>query len=355
MASEFIPISKPTVGEEEAKAASSAILSGWVSQGSFIEEFERQFAESHQCDFGVACSSGTAALELALRCLDLPPDSEVIIPNLTMIAVVNAVLHAGLKPVFAEVSGIMGNVTLESVMDRVTTQTRAVIIVHNYGEPVDDASFIRHALDRAGILLIEDCAEAHYAKGVARYGKLNTFSFYANKIITTGEGGMVITNDKHLSERMKVLRNHAFGPDRFIHGEEGLSCRISNVSAAIGVCQHNRRHSFIERRRQIKKKYIKDFEWLPIQFPTSEKSANWLLPVQTEQAISLASRLQKDNIEVRRYFYPMHRQSYLSTRQDFPHSDQLYQNGLCLPIFPSMTDEEVDRVILTVRDFYANL
>jgi perosamine synthetase len=352
---ENIYSSKPSVGPLEAQAVSDAVLSGWVAQGPVIGQFEQAFADAHRNRHGVSCSSGMSALELAILSLRLPPFTEIIVPNLTMIAVLNAVERLDYRPKFAEVSGVVGNVTVDSIKECITDRTSAVIVVHNYGEVVEDMAEIRNLCHHHGLKLIEDCAEAHYAD-VARYGDVNTFSFYANKIITTGEGGMVLTNYDVYQKRMQLLRNHYFGPQRFIHEEPGLSCRMSNLSAALGLCQHNRRDEFIQRRKAIKAMYLEGFANLPIEYPTSPNSANWLMPIQGGNIDGLIHHLHEKKIETRRYFYPFHKQPLTwGSYSGYAYSEKLYENGLCLPIYPSLTDDEVGRVVDAVKGFYANV
>ena len=252
----FIPVSRPSIGEKEIAYVSDAIASGWVSSlGPYIESFERGFAEFVGTNYALTASNGTTGLHLALVAAGIKAGDEVVVPDLTFIATANAVVHAGAKPVFADIDAETLCIDPQAAARVITPRTRAIIPVHLYGHPADmDA--INAIADAHGLLVIEDAAEAHGAtyKGqrVGGLGKCGVFSFYGNKVITSGEGGMITTNDEALYQTAKRLRDHAMSPTRrYWHEEIGYNYRITNLQAALGLAQLERIEDFIQRRREI--------------------------------------------------------------------------------------------------------
>ena len=350
-----IPVARPSLGEAEAEAARAAVAEGWISSGPRVEDFERQFAAAHGRRHGVACNSGTTALHLALAALGVAPGDQVLVPSLTMIAVANAVLYCGARPVLVDSERESGNPDALWLPRVITPRTKAAIVPHLYGVPA--AAFLQALRRRYPRLsVIEDCAEAHYAtlagRPVGSLGRLATFSFYANKIITTGEGGMVLTDDERLAERLRSLRAHAFTPgDHFRHQSLAFGYRMTDVQAAIGLVQHGRREELLRRRAELAQRYIdrlRELKW--VGFPARVAGAVWwvfpLLCPHEAARDAVRQALAERGIETRSYFRPLHRQTHLRrfATQHYPVADELSRRGFYLPLWPGMSDEDVEYV-----------
>ena len=256
MSDSFLPISKPFIGAREKELVLDALDSGWVSSiGKYIDEFEANFARYCGTEYALAVSNGTTGLHLALAALGLQPGDEVIVPDLTFVATANAVAYTGATPVLADIDPDTLCIDPASVKSRISERTRAIIPVHLYGHPADMDALLE--IGRAhGVDIIEDAAEAHGAeyrgRRVGGLGKCGVFSFYGNKIITTGEGGMLTTNDRAFYLHAKRLRDHAMSPQRrYFHEERGFNYRITNLQAALGVAQLERIEEFLARRTEI--------------------------------------------------------------------------------------------------------
>jgi len=358
-AERLIPIAEPWLGGEEASAVRQTVVDNWISQGPLVKEFEHQMALCTGKNYGSACNSGTTALHLALHICDIQPGNEVIIPNLTMIALANAVLLAGATPVFvdADVNSDVGNISLEGIKEKISAKTKAIILVHTYGEPVEDIVEIIDHCKGMDIKIIEDCAESHFGKldnkMLGSFGDLSVFSFYSNKNITTGEGGMVTTNKLYEKERLDRVRMHAFTPGQhFCHTERAFGYRMTDMQAAIGLEQLKKSTKFMERRRYIRRMYdegLKDLHHMNIP-KMAEGSANWVMPLITmsnDDRDNLRHYLAHYGIESRTYFQPMHQQYFLTkySNGDYPVSETLSECGLYIPLYPKLTDDDVKYII----------
>ncbi len=261
---EFIPISQPSLGELERRYLIDAFDSGWISSiGHYIEELEKSFAVYCGTEHAVAVSNGTVAIHLALEALGIEEGDEVIVPDLTFVATANAVRHANGVPVIVDVDRETMCMDPAALARAITPKTRAVIPVHLYGHPADMDRIMRIATAR-GIAVVEDAAEAHGAaiggKRVGSFGRCGTFSFFGNKIMTTGEGGMITTDDGVLAGRLRFLRDHGMSRERkYWHTEIGYNYRMTNLQAAIGVAQLQRIDSLIEQKRSVIERYRKNF------------------------------------------------------------------------------------------------
>jgi perosamine synthetase len=357
MAGSFIPISKPFIGAREKELVLDALDSGWVSSiGKYIDEFEAGFARYCGTEYALAVSNGTTGLHLALAALDLKPGDEVIVPDLTFVATANAVAYTGAKPVLADVEADTLSLDIASAKSLITPLTKAIIPVHLYGHPADmDA--LNDIADAHGLAVIEDAAEAHGAeyKGrrVGGLGKCGVFSFYGNKVITTGEGGMLTTNDREFYQRAKRLRDHAMSPQRrYFHEERGFNYRITNLQAALGVAQLERIDDFLERRTEI-------MGWYNAEIATTNsvrlnrvknwaKSAFWMVCLEVDwldeaRRDAFMQTLRTRGIDSRPYFctmssMPMYKQPPL------PVSARKAQIGLNLPSYYELTKRDVERI-----------
>ena len=363
MSDSFLPISKPFIGPREKELVLDALDSGWVSSiGKYIDEFETSFARYCGTDYALAVSNGTSGLHLALATLGLQPGDEVIIPDLTFVATANAVAYTGATPVLADVDPDTLCIDPASVKSLITGRTRAIIPVHLYGHPADmDA--LRAIADAHGLDIIEDAAEAHGAeyKGrkVGGLGKCGVFSFYGNKVITTGEGGMLTTNDREFYQRAKRLRDHAMSPTRrYFHEERGFNYRITNLQAALGVAQLERIEEFLERRAQIMGWYNSEIaitDGIRLnRVKNWAKNAFWMVCLEVDwldepRRDVLMRKLRERGIDTRPYFctlssMPMYRQEPL------PISARKSQIGLNLPSYFELTKPDVQRVGTAVNE-----
>jgi dTDP-4-amino-4,6-dideoxygalactose transaminase len=377
-----IPVARPTLGEEEAAAARRAILSGWVVQGPEVETFEKEFAATVGAPLAVACSSGTAALHLALMGLDISPGDEVITVSSSFIATANAVRYVGATPVFVDVEAETGNMDPALVAGAITPRTRAILAVHQLGMPCDLGRILSLARQH-NLLLVEDAAcavgsEISLEDGVWEpigrpRGDLATFSFHPRKIITTGDGGMITGGNPQIMERLARLRTHAMSlstAER--HGaakvvfeqylEVGYNYRLSDIQGAVGREQLKRLPALIAPRRRLAARYRQGLFDLPqVALPREPAWArsNWqsywitLTPECAQSQVEVMQALLSRGIHTRRGVMCAHREpAYrdVTLRQPLPVSEYLQDRSIILPSYPDMTDAEQDQVIAALRE-----
>lgn len=357
----MIPIAEPHLGEEELNNVIQAIKSGWISsKGKFIPEFEEKFAAYCGVKYGVATSNGTVALHLALKALGVSRGHEVIVPALTFIATANAVTYCNAKPVFVDSHPDYWCIDPEKIEEKITQKTKAVIPVHLYGHPCDmDA--IMDIARRHNLYVVEDAAEAHGAeyKGrkVGSFGDINCFSFYGNKIITTGEGGMCLTDNEKLAERMKRLRDHGMSPEKkYWHDEIGFNYRMTNMQAAVGVAQLSKLDEFIVKKRQIAQWYsqglksLEERRWIKLhpEMPWA-KCVYWVYSILVKDEFpigrdELMEKLRQREIDTRPLFYPIHEMPAYKDRARFPVAEELSRKGVSLPSSVNLTGADVKMI-----------
>jgi perosamine synthetase len=317
-----IPVADTRLDGNEVEYVMQCVRAGWISSvGPFVGEFEEAFGRAVGCEHAVACANGTVALHLALASLGIGPGDEVIVPAFTMIAVANAVSYTGARPVLVDCEPDTWNLDPEQVEARIGPRTRAIVAVHTYGHPAEMAA-LRELADHHGLFLIEDAAEAHGAtyrgRPVGSLGDVATFSFYANKIITTGEGGMVTTNDGRLAERARTLRDHAFSKERhFWHKHLGFNYRMTSMQAAVGLAQVERFAELVARRRANGRLYAERLQSVPgLRLPVERPDATsvfWMFGLVVEDEFGctrdeLRRRLASAGVETRTFFIPLHLQ-----------------------------------------------
>jgi perosamine synthetase len=354
-----------------------AVRTGWISSaGRFISEFEDGWASYCGRRHGVAVCNGSAALQVAIAALGLGPGDEVVMPTFTIVSCATAVLAAGARPVLVDAEPDTWCMDTGQVERVVTEQTRAVMPVHIYGHPVNLDPLLALA-DRYGLAVVEDAAEAHGAEYLAHrneegrawrrcgsFGDLSCFSFYANKLLTTGEGGMVVTDDDALAARLRSLRNLGFHPGRrFHHDELGFNLRLTNLQAALGVAQLTRMEEIVARKREIGRRYgeqLADVEGLQMQAERPwAHSVFWMVGLVLDEETGLdaarfAELLFERNVETRPFFLGMHEQPALHrlglfVGERYPVSERLARQGLYLPSGVALTDEQLDAVCEAVR------
>ena len=359
----FIPVSEPLLSGNEVAYVTDCIQSGWVSSlGKYILEFERLFAQYCGVKHGIAVSNGTTALHLALATLGIGMGDEVIVPTLTFIATANAVHYTGAKPIFADSEEQTWNIDPVDVARCITPRTKAIIPVHIYGHPVNMGPILNLAAQH-NLLVIEDAAEAHGAcyqnKRVGSLGKMGVFSFYGNKIITTGEGGMITTDDDALAERARFLRDHAMSPNkRYWHTEIGFNYRMTNIQAAMGVAQMEKIEEYVERKRQIANLYNQALQGIAgVSLPPEAAwatSVYWMYSILVDAPYPLCrdelmKTLRAHNIDSRPFFYPVHTQPPYHTSDSLPVAERLSRRGINLPSAVTLTDVDIARIAAVIR------
>ena len=366
----FIPVNVPKIFNQEKINVKKCLDTGWISsEGIYVKKFEESFSRYNKRTYGVAVSSGTAALEIGMKSLNLKKDDEVIIPTFSIISTALCVVKLGLKPVLVDSNIYTWNMDSDQVIKKITKKTKAIIITHIYGFPVDMKKVLVVA-KRKNIKIIEDSAEmigqTYLKRRCGTFGDLSAFSFYANKHITTGEGGMILTNDKKIYNKCESLRNLCFGvgAERFNHDDIGWNYRMTNLQAAIGCGQLKNISWIIRRKRQIGKRYIsilKKCNKIYIQPYKQSYSKNifWVFGILLKKNVNISrdqvtKKLLKHNIQTRNFFYPMHKQKIFKKmrlfpkKQKFPNSDYLSKKGFYLPSGIGITNVEIDFVAKTL-------
>ena len=354
----FIPVAAPALVGNEKTYVLDCLESTWISSsGKYVGQFEASFAEFCGVEHALSCCNGTVALHLALMALGVGPGDEVIVPTLTFVATANAVTYCGARPVFVDSEPETWNLDPTQIEDLITPQTKGIIVVHLYGHPVDMDPVLDIARKHA-IFVVEDAAEAHGAeyKG-QRVGSLSdiaTFSFYGNKIITTGEGGMVVTNDDALASQVRQLKGQGMDPDRrYWFPIVGYNYRMTNVAAAIGLAQLEKADWHIARRREIAEQYARHLTGVPGISLQPEKpwarNVYWMISVVLSEDLSVSrdsvmAKLAEVGIETRPFFYPMHALPMyrdLARGQSYPVADRLAAQGINLPSSATLSEGDL--------------
>jgi len=362
----MIPVCKPWLPGREKEYVNDTLNTNWISSaGKYIEKFEEEFSKFCGVKYGISCSSGFAALHLACAALGLKKGDEVIVPTFTMAACTNAIILTGAKPVLVDSDKETFCIDVNKIEEKITERTKAIMPVHIYGHSCDMDPILDLA-KKYNLFIIEDVAEAHggeyKGKKLGSIGNVGCFSFYANKIITTGEGGMCVTDNLELAERIKKLRNHAFEVPRFIHNEIGFNYRLTNLQAAIGVAQVENVETLVEARRNVGIRYNKELSGikgliLPVEKPYA-KNVYWMYGVVLSDDISLTKeevmqKLREEGIDTRSFFIPMHEQpAYVNKTIEnspdcsgnFEVAEKISKRGFYLPSSSNLTDEEIQFV-----------
>ncbi len=360
----MIPVNKPLVSGNEKKYLNECIDTCWISsEGPFIKKFEQGMAEYVGRKYAIAVTNGTAALEMAVVALGLKEGDEVIVPSFTIISCVQALVKAGVTPVLVDSEFDTFNMKVEDIEDKITKQTKALMVVHIYGLPVDMEPVLELA-NKYNLKIIEDAAEMHgqtyKGKKCGSFGDISIFSFYPNKHITTGEGGMVLTDDEALTKRCESLRNLCFVPGkRFVHEELGWNLRMTNIQAALGVAQLERIDESVAKKRWIGETYqelLKDIEHINLPIPKREFADNiyWIFPIvlkdeYPKNAEQVMKELASCEIETRPFFYPMHKQPVfrkmgLFLDNNLPNSEKLHERGFYIPSGMAITKDQIEEV-----------
>ncbi|MCR4315495.1 MAG: aminotransferase class I/II-fold pyridoxal phosphate-dependent enzyme [Planctomycetes bacterium] len=359
----FIPVAEPSLGDEEMMNVFECVASGWISSGGqFVRDFEELFAKYCGSKFAISTSNGTTALHLALAALGLTSGDEAIVPALTFIATANAVTYTGARAVLADVSRETWNIDPAEIERKITRRTKAIIPVHLYGLPAD-MDRVMEIARRNSLFVVEDAAEAHGAsvsgRKVGSIGDAACFSFYGNKIITTGEGGMVTTDNEELARKMRILRDHGMNPERrYFHDVVGFNYRMTNIQAALGVAQLRKIDSLIAKKQRILKRYESNLSGVAgISFMPrgkSKESVCWLVTILVDAPYrlsrdQLAEKLREGEVDSRPVFLPVSEMPPYASDEKFPNADFVSARGLTLPTSPNLSDAEVERICAIIR------
>lgn len=361
---EYIPVAQPSISDLEKRYLVECLESGWISStGSFLDKFQTQFGEFTNCRFALATNNGTTALHLACKALGLSENDEVIVPNITFVASANAITYCGAKPIFVDVLPGTLNMDTSLLHEKISKRTKGIIAVHLYGVPCDMKTIMEFARER-GLWVIEDAAEALGAsidgKIVGSIGDIATFSFYGNKILTTGEGGMLVTNREDLYLKAKLFRGQGMDPNRrYWFPVVGFNYRMTNIAAALGLAQLSRINEFEEKREMIfdtYRKYLSNFpeyfDFVP-DLPSSVKVSNWIFTLYLKTFLRehrdyVMNFLEERCIESRPVFPPIGDLPPYLNNHDYPVSRDWSYRGISLPTFVDMTDEQVIRICETL-------
>jgi len=363
------PVCEPWIGAQERTLVLECLETGWISaEGPFVAQFEDAFARFLGVEHGVAVSNGTAALETALYALGVGPGDEVIMPTFTIISCAAAALRLGAAPVLVDIEPDTWCMNVKAAIDAVTPRTKAIMAVHIYGHPVDMEPLMAAARER-GIFVLEDAAEAHGAlyrgRNAGSIGDAAAFSFYANKLVTTGEGGMLATSDAAIAARARSYRNLCFNArERFLHDDLGFNYRMTNMQAALGLGQLGRIEQTIEKKRDLGRWYFEELSEIAgakLQIEKSwARSVYWMYAIELPPDLgvtgkALRAELGKRKIGTRPFFLGLHRQPCLMARrvgagETFPQADQSFQYGLYLPSSLKLTRDDVAYIGAEARD-----
>lgn len=366
MLSGIIPIYEPYLSVEETLLVTKALDSGWISsRGEFVERFEREFSQFINLPHATTCTNGTVALDLALLALDIGPGDEVIVPDFSYVATANAVIHVGATPVFCDVDIDTWELDPLSVASRINSKTRAVIAVHTYGGVAPIAK-LRKVTDSAGLKIIEDCAEAigsmESGAHVGVAGDIATFSFFGNKTITTGEGGMVACSDAQIMKMVRRLKNQGVAEgQRYVHDLVAYNYRMTNLACAIGCAQMGKLEAILVKKRALWDQYVKELASTPLipqAFSSSTTPSYWLCAFRMPDFASskeLMLHMAACGVDTRPGFgvisgMPMYK--HFSESTDTPNSQRLADSVICLPSFPNMKDEQQAVVIDGIRSYF---
>lgn len=367
---EFIPVNEPLLNGNEKKYLNECIDTGWISsEGPFVSEFEKRMALLTNRKYAVAVANGTLAIDMAITALDIQEGDEVIMPTFTIISCITQIIRVGAIPVLVDSDLATWNMKVDEIESKINSRTKAIMAVHIYGLPVDMNPILNLA-KKYNLKIIEDAAEMHgqtyYNNPCGSFGDISIFSFYPNKHITTGEGGMVLMNDKTLFDKCQSLRNLCFQPPRrFIHHEIGWNMRMTNLQAALGVAQIERIEYFVNKKRSIGKLYnqlLADLSEYFI-FPKTEleyaQNIYWVYgliikPKFNISAIKMMEELNKEKIGTRPFFYPMHLQPVLKNKgmfknENLPNSELMGEYGFYIPSGLALTEQQQQQVSVAIH------
>ena len=367
----FIPVNTPEINQQDIDAVSATLREGWISgEGKYVNEFEKNFSSLIGKNFGISVCNGTVALEMAIEALGLSAGDEVIMPTLTIISCLTPLLTRGIVPKFVDCNLQDFNVLVDEIEIAISKKTRAIMVVHLFGLPVDMDPIIEIS-SKYRIPIIEDASEAHgvlYKNDYAgSFGLISTFSFYANKTLTTGEGGMLCTDDESIANKLRKIRNLSFIPEkRFYHEEIGWNYRLSSLQAALGNSQLSRMNKLVQHKKEIAhiyNGYFKKFSNIHTTPAVTDNGENsyWVYPILLKSGFPSASELrlmmEQVGVDTRPLFYPLHKQPLLrkfghEKQRELPNSLEAHNNGFYLPSGTGMPLTIAEEVINRIQPIF---
>jgi len=365
----MIPVNEPLLNGNEKKYLIECIDTGWISsEGPYIKQFEELLASSIGRKYGIAVSNGTTALDAAIEALGIGVGDEVIMPAFTIISCIGQIVRSGAKPILVDSDPITWNMDVTQIEAKITSRTKAIMVVHIYGLPVDMDPVLDIAR-RHGLKILEDAAEMHgqtyRGRPCGSFGDISTFSFYPNKHITTGEGGMIVTDNDQLAEDSRSLRNLCFQPQkRFVHERLGWNLRMTNMQAALGLAQLERLDEFVARKRKMGARYTELLQNIPgVQLPLAKtdyaENIYWVYGLVLDASLGITAeeamqRLAIAGVGCRPFFFPMHQQPVLNrmglfSGESYPVAEALSLRGFYIPSGMALTEDQIDRVAEVVQ------
>jgi len=372
----FIPVNTPFLNGSEKRYLQECIDSGWISsEGPFVNEFEKKFADLVERRYAISVTSGTAALEVAVTAAGIKLGDEVIMPTFTIISCITPLIRVGAVPVFVDTDLGTWNMSVDQIEGKITSRTKAIMAVHTYGLPVDMDPVLDIA-EAHDLIVIEDAAEAigldYKNKACGIFGDLSTFSFYPNKLITTGEGGMIVTNNERVAEKCRSLRNLCFQSEkRFVHEELGWNFRMTNLQAALGLAQLDRLDQSIQKKRWIGRRYtevlsdLEDIIQLPCHKTEYAENIYWVYGIVLREKLSemnadmVMQELKTHGIGTRPFFWPMHEQpaflqSNLFCNESYLVAERIARKGFYIPSGLGLEEDDVNKVAEVVKKVLSN-
>ena len=362
----FVPVNEPLLDGNEKKYLNECIDTGWISsEGPFIKDFENKLAARVNRKYGIAVCNGSVALDLAVLALNLKKGDEVIMPTFTIISCAAAIVRSGATPVLVDSDPITWNMDVNQIEQKITSKTKAIMVVHIYGLPVD-MDPILELVKKYNLKIIEDAAEMHGQtyknRPCGSFGDISIFSFYPNKHITTGEGGMIVTDDENLAERCRSLRNLCFKPEkRFVHDELGFNYRMTNLQAALGLAQLERLDKFVLKKREMGSFYteqLKNLDCIEIPLAETDYAQNiyWVYGiVLKDNANEVMKKLSELGIGTRPFFWCMHEQPVfkkmgLFENESYPVAEKLARRGFYIPSGLALTKDQMEIVVIALKE-----
>ncbi len=359
------PVYQPNLNGNEKKYVNECLDSTWISsKGKFINQFEKQFSDFTGIRHSVAVSNGTVALHIALLALGVGKDDEVIVPTFTYISSVNAITYTGAKPIFVDSDPLTWQIDTKSIEQKISEKTKAIMPVHIYGHPCE-MNEISKISDKYKLKVVEDCAEAigtlYNDKHVGTFGDISTFSFFGNKTITTGEGGMVCTNSKELGDLSIRLKGQGLAINReYYHDIIGYNYRMTNICAAIGCAQLERVNEILKNKKRIVQQYIDGLKNLPLEYHKESDKVNhsyWMFTIlvnSENDRIKLRKYLNENGIDTRPTFHPVHSMPIYNSDEKFEVAEDLGKRGINLPSYPDLTGEDIKYITKKIRSYFTD-
>lgn len=372
---DFIPVNEPLFNGNEKKYLNECIDTGWISsEGPFVKQLENEFSTYCGQKYGVAVANGSVAIDVAIRALkekyNWQDDDEIIVPSFTIISCAQSVIYNGLKPIFIDADALNWNIDVSKIEQAISKNTKAIMVVHIYGLPSDMQPILELA-KKYDLKIIEDAAQAHgqeyYGKKCGSFGDISTFSFYPNKHITTGEGGMIMTSDEALAKKCNYLKNLCFTTEnRFVHEDLGWNFRMSNLQAAVGVAQFEKLEEHIKIKKQMGKMYQELLKDIPVQLPLAKteyaENNYWVFGIVLNEDVKFNAKdamkkLAQNGVGTRPFFYPLHKQPIFN-KMGFadnisrPVSEFLYEKGFYIPSGLNLSYDKIELVSKKLKELF---